>query len=89
MTEMLIGASLVALTGFFAVLCGFLHSLRRVLANTANRLGGASATSSDVRRNCATIGPAVRSMNMSLYEVAAHLLEAGNQSEALAERPRP
>lgn len=88
MTGILIGASLAVLIGFFAVICGFLHSLRRVLANAANRLSAVSATTNDIRRSCATVGPAIRSMNTNLYGVAANLTEVGDQSEALAERPR-
>ena len=89
MTDLLIGASLVVLTGFFAVLCGFLHSLRRVLSRTADRLGAITTTTGQVRGHCATISPAIRSMNLNLYGVAANLAEVGGRSEDLSNRPTP
>lgn len=89
MTGLLIGASLAVLTAFFVVLCGFLHSLTRVLARSARRLDAVSATANQIRRDCAAIGPAVGAMNLNLYGVAANLAEIGDLSEDLAHRSTP
>jgi hypothetical protein len=85
-TGALIGAGFAVVIGFFGVLCAFLHSLRRILARTAGRIGAVSATTSQIRYHCATISPAIRSMNLNLYGVAANLAEVGDLSESLTPR---